>query len=259
MINIHPKGRLGNQMFQYCLARIIAEQLDYATDMELPFENAKILKGKIVKAPVEQLVGHEIDLKGILSNTKDRRIYLNGYFQRVEYYKQYKNEIQKWFEITENYRKPSENDLVIHVRGGDLYNKGANTQHVPCPVSYYREIIEKTDYDKLYIVTEKADDMIAQSIRERYYAEIISQSVLEDYYFMFHSTRLVLSVCTIAWWAGWLGNAKEVHCPQIGYWHPDSVRNEIDLIVKEDRYIYHDLGVQDNWKVTDIQIETLLR
>ena len=78
MINTHPKGRLGNQMFQYCLARIISDKLDYAIDMNLPFDNAKMLKGKIVKAPVEQLSGHEIDLKGILNNKKDRRIYLNG-------------------------------------------------------------------------------------------------------------------------------------------------------------------------------------
>jgi hypothetical protein len=259
MINIHPKGRLGNQMFQYCLARIISEQLDYATDMELPFKNAKILKGKIVKSPVEQLNGHEIDLKGVLSNKKNRRIYLNGYFQQYEYYKDYKKEIQKWFEITEGYKKPGINDLVVHVRGGDLYNKGGNTQHTPCPLSYYTSIIQQTYYRRLFIVTENPDDIIVQAIQKRHSCKIISQSVIEDYYFMFHATKLVLSVCTIAWWAGWLGNATEVHYPLLGYWHHDSVRNEINLRVSEQRYIYYDLGVQDNWQASDEQIENLLK
>ena len=145
------------------------------------------------------------------------------------------------------------------MRGGDLYNKSVHPQLVPCPLSYYRDVIEKTDYDKLYIVTEKANDTIAQAIKERYYAEIISQSVIEDYYFMFHSTRLVLSVCTIAWWAGWLGNATEVHFPLLGYWSCNSVRKDIDLIVNEQRYIYHELEVQDCWQATDEQIKNLLK
>lgn len=259
MINIHPKGRLGNQMFQYCLARILAERLGYATDMDLPFNNAKKSKGRIIKTPVERLSGHKINLKQILNNDQHRRIFLNGYFQRYEYYKSHKNDIWVWFHIKEHYKKPGANDLVIHVRGGDLYNKGANTQHVPCPLSYYTSIIDQAYYNKLYIVTEKPDDIIVQAIKKRHLCKIISQSVMEDYYFMLHATKLVLSVCTIAWWAGWLGKAKEVHYPQIGYWHPNSVRNEIDLIVDEERYVYHDLGIQDNWEATGEQIEKLLK
>jgi len=258
MINVRPKGRLGNLMFQYCLSRIISEVTGYATDMELPFKNCKMLKGKIINTPVEKLIGHEIDLKKVLDNKEQRRIYLNGFFHQVKYYADYKQQIKKWFYINENYRKPGTGDLVIHVRGGDLYNKGSNAQHVPCPYNYYRDIINSSDHNNIFIVTEDPKDIIVQKLHMEHKLEIISQSVLEDYYFMFHASKLVLSVCSIVWWAGWLGRAKEVHFPQAGFWHPQSIRKEVDLMVNENRYVYHDLGVQDNWQATDKQIEQLL-
>lgn len=246
-------------MFQYCLARIIAEQKDYATDMELPFKNAKVSRGKVIKSPVEKLTGHKINLKGILEDKSNRRIFLQGFFQQLEYYVFHKDKIRTWFAIEEKYRKPGENDLVIHVRGGDLYKKGGNVQHTPCPVSYYREIIESTKYDKLYIVTERTDDVVVQKIAKQYKTSIISQSVIEDYYFMYHAKNLVLSVCTIAWWAAWIGKAETVHFPLIGFWHPLSERKEIMLRVDDPRYIYHELGVQDNWTATEEQIQNLLK
>ncbi len=258
MVNIHPKGRLGNLMFQYALSRIISERMDYATDMDLPFDNAKMLRGRICKGSVQKLTGHTIDLKAIFDNKKDRRIFLQGYFQQLRYYAYHKEEIKQWFHIKENYRKPGMGDLVIHVRGGDLYRKGCNIQHVPCPYSYYKSIIDKSEYDKLFIVTERPDDIIVQKIHVNYKSEIISQSVLEDYYFMLHASKLVMSVCTIVWWAAWLGKAKEVHFPLLGFWHPESVRKDIDLIVKDNKYIYHDLGVMDHWNASDEQIEKLI-
>ena len=257
MINIHPSGRLGNLMFQYALARIIADDKDYATDLELPFKNAKMSKGKRVRTPLDKFTGHRIDLKNILADKSHRRIFLHGFFQRVEYYEPYKEKIRKWFAINEDYRKPGENDLVIHVRGGDLYKRHGNSQHTPLPFSYYKGIIESMDYEKLYIVTERKDDIIVQRIHKAYDSEIISQSIMQDYYFMLHARHLVLSVCTIAWWAGWLGEAT-VHFPLTGYWHPDSVRSDINLRVYSNRYIYYDLGIQDNWSASEEQIKELL-
>ena len=67
MINVHPKGRLGNQMFQYCLARIISDKLDYATDMNLPLDNSIISSVKAIKSPVEQLKRHECDFNVLLT------------------------------------------------------------------------------------------------------------------------------------------------------------------------------------------------
>lgn len=258
MINIHPKGRLGNLMFQYALGRIIAEHKDYAMDMELPFDNAKKLSGKHVRTPVDKLTEHRIDLQAILADKSHRRIFLQGFFQRVEYYEPYKEQIREWFKIKENYRKPGFNDLVLHVRGGDLYNKGGNTQHTPLPYSYYKQVIDLVPYNKLFIVTERPEDIVVQKIHKEHKSEIISQTVEKDYYFMLHARHLALSICTIAWWAGWLGEAT-VHFPLTGYWHPSSIRNEINLLVDGNRYKYYDLGVQDHWYASDEQIKELLK
>ncbi len=92
-----------------------------------------------------------------------------------------------------------------------------------------------------------------------YYKRSCQSMKKGDYYFMLHASKLVLSASTLAWWAGWLGSAKEVHFPQIGFWHPESIRTDVDLMVNENRYVYHDLGVKDDWLATDKEIEQLLK
>ena len=75
---------------------------------------------------------------------------------------------------------------------------------------------------------------------------------------MRQATKLVLSVSTIAWWAGWLSNATAIHFSMHGVWHPDASK-DVDLIVDEERYIYHDISTMTNWAATPQQIEALIK
>lgn len=255
MIRVHPKGRLGNLMFQYALSRIIGTKLGCATDMDLPeFTNAHMLGGSLYIGKPIVFTGHIIDLEAVFKITEP--IKLSGFFQRTEYYVPYKEDIKKWFAVDKDYRKPGKNDLVVHVRGGDLYRKKPNVNHHPCPYSYYKRIIDFAEYDKLFIVTENPKDIVVQKIFAEHGGEIISQSPIEDYYFMLHATELALSPSTLAWWAAWLGESKIVHFPQIGFWHP-KVRTDVDLRVDEPGYNYYDSGTED-WTASEEQIKALL-
>lgn len=260
MVYINYKGRLGNNIFQYCLGRIIAENLKFKLVGKLnDFSNAIEFDGRSFLNPIESLSGHDIDFNNIINNKNERKIILNGFFQNINYYLNSKEKINEWLKINKQYRVPNSKDLVLHVRGGDLYNKFPHVQYPPLPFVYYKNIIESESFDKLYIVTENVSDIIVDKLNKNFKLEIISQSPVEDYFFMLNSKKLVLSVSTLSWWSGWMSLAEKIYFPMYGLWHPNSIRKDVNLIVDEDRYIYKDLGVMDNWCASEEQIKNLLK
>lgn len=265
MIDVRYIGRFGNNVFQYLIGRIIHEKLNYAITTSPPLYTDVMphITGRHYFSPVEYLNGNLIDIDGICNNTNDRLIVLDGFFQRYEYFKPYKKQIYDWLKLPISpLESPTDADLVLHVRGGDLLDgngrKEFNNTHPPAPFWYYAEIIENTAFDKLYIVTERKNDIVANKIAKQYDGIIVSQSLYEDFNFLYNAKEIVLSLSTFAWWAAWLSSAEIIHFPFLGMWHPDNNRNHLDLAVNEDRYIYHEIQPVEYWAGTDEQISHIL-
>lgn len=260
MIIINYKGRLGNNIYQYCFGRILAKKLNTGLICEsLPFKNTIGFEGNTFQNTVN-LTGHQVNIDSLDSNVNYNLI---GYYQRYEYYKDHKEEIKEWLKINENYRKPDENDLVVHVRGGDLYRwkrtDEVHSQHIPVSVKQYLSVINSIKFDKIFYVTEFIDDEITQKLNQIVPGEIISQSVIEDFYFISKAKKIVMSPCSMAWWASWISDASEIHFPLIGFWHTKSERTDMNPIVtNEERYIFHDFGVNDNWRGTKEELNNLM-
>ena len=260
MITTNFVGRFGNNIFQYCIGKILADKLNYSLHIRNnKYGNVFLGQDGIThRGPIVRLSGMTVDLYNI-KQYENKRIELNGFFQRYEYYQPYKDKILSWLNLPEfNLEYPTPNDLVVHVRGGDLLSGPYNNSHPPGPFAYYNKIIEQSKFDKLYIITENTNDPVAQKIYNRFDSVMISRSVLEDFDFLLHSSRVILSLSTLSWWATYLGCAKEVHFPLIGMWHPDNYRNNLDLAVPEPRYIYHDLYKGLNWCGSEEQIDKIL-
>lgn len=266
MVKVNYGGRFGNNLCQYILGRIIAEELQFA--LEVPdrgYDFLKNIAGQRHDKPVEYYGGHILDLNKIINDKRARKIvFLDGYFQRYEYYKPYRKKIKKWFNF-DSYpcRRPtSEKNVVLHIRGGDLWqNKKDRCQHSPVPLRYYQKVLQDTEYDEAWIVKEPGDDPIVNRLSTMYPdMHVISQSVISDFLFMHHASTIALSMSTMSWWAAWLSEAKTIHLPLYGFWHPKSYRQDIDMRVdNEDRYVEHDLEAFDSWTGTPEQMNNLLR
>lgn len=269
MIRVNYNGRFGNNLCQYILGRIISEELGYK--LSVPKSQYDFLKGvnygMEYHNPIEQYDGHILDLKQIINNYTPRQIVINGYFQRYEYYKSYRNRIKTWFNYFKEYYfsslRPGENDLVLHIRGGDLWNnKLPNCQHAPIPLRFYQKVIQSTEYKDIYIVTENKEDPVVKKLIQIYpEIKIMSQMILEDFLFIYFAKNTVaISMSTLAWWAAWLSEVKTVHFPLYGFWHPDSPRQDIDMRVTDDeRYVYHNFGMFNSWTASSDQVENILR
>ena len=141
MIDVRYKERMGNRMFQYCLGRILAEDLGFALQAEalpgFPHTKKKV-EGLSIQEPAQVLTGHKIDWAGIRADRSHRRIVLDGWFQRYEYYRPWRDKIRQWLAIDPAVRIPNiRPGLVIHVRRTDYIQFGW-----ALPFSYYEEAIE---------------------------------------------------------------------------------------------------------------------
>lgn len=191
MIVVKMIGGLGNQMFQYGLAKSLS--LKYGTkifiDLEFfdqDFDSTGLTKRKfeldcfkfkkrylsswklyIFKLLCEKRVLNfvKIEDKNINFNKLKSRIfnlYLNGYFQNYSYFKDFEEKLRKDFEFKKKPNKKNikilkdiarNNSVSIHFRRTDyVTNKITNKHHGVCNLDYYQKTVK--------LIGEKVKDPI---------------------------------------------------------------------------------------------------
>ena len=214
-------GRLANRMAQYCLGRILATELgfDLRADPLPGFPNTISWGMRGPGLPVEPLINrHRIDLPGILSDRRPRRIVLKGLYLRYEYYRPHKEVIRRdWLAGPSAHESFGQDDLTIHIRAGDVWQSGCkgvvHPEYHALPFSFYAFIIKRHPWRQITVVTEDARDPMVQALVRRQNARVLSGSPQQDFARLRASTNIVLSVSSFAWWAAWLSDARRILLP----------------------------------------------
>jgi len=238
MIDVRYRDRLGNRMFQYCLGRILAEELNFALKAEaLPgFPNTgQKIEGLSIEEPEQLLFGQKINWDEIRADRSHRRIVLDGWFQRYEYYRPWRREIRQWLSIDRAVQVPDfKPGVVVHVRRADYVQ-----MRWALPFSYYDEALETLlpNGGDVWIVTDDTHDPFLRHF-SRWKPRFFRGNPLETMLFMSRSSKLVLSQSTFGWWPAFLGDVESVACPlpQSGIWSAATEFPGIDLI-ERDRFI----------------------
>jgi hypothetical protein len=259
-------GRLGDNVFQYALGRIIAQHLGLALRCEATpvprlnsrgdadvtlreavrwFPNAPLtLPGKDSKFPVERYelsdigpaCGNTIDLKAILANPEHRQIKLRGMFQRYEYYYPYRHDIRRWFhtELVSDLTSVRDNDILIDLARGVEYGLYGWT----LPLTYYEEIIESIpDRGRVFV----CGSGICSKVRERlskFNPVFYAGSMMEQFALFARFRILVLSNTTFAWWAAFLSGADCIFGPSVAHGNifGFSGFRDVELNMRDPRY-----------------------
>lgn len=238
MIEVRYRDRLGNNLFQYALGRILAEEKGYALQAQPihGFPNTqKPVHGAVHHEPIRILEKQIIDFKGLLSDPNPQHLILNGWFQRGEHYWPYRDRIREWFEMDPAIRMPQfKPDLVVHVRRKDyIYNGWA------LPFSYYEQAIERLNPPggSICILTDDPTDPFFRHF-ERWRPHFYQGSALQEFWLMSQAPRLVISQSTFSWWAAFLAESQITVCPvpAFGCWHTGPNSLGIDLIHR-DRFV----------------------
>ena len=131
-------GRLGNRIFQ--LSNIIDIALMYHHDISFSGLQLYLFDLKIIENYFKKYTNNQ------------RILDHNNFFYRdklpvsKETWKknaEERNNILKKAFLLKNIEKLPENDLVIHIRSGDIFSSRPHGKYVPPPLSYYVTQIEK--------------------------------------------------------------------------------------------------------------------
>jgi len=213
MITFSNGGRLGNQLFQYVMARLLADKLGYflgtaynGSDTITPtLESSGLIYENDTLAINETKVMDNI-LERIY---KQRHYHLIGYWQNADYYLPYRDKIKGYFQEQAS-QSTIKNNIVMHVRLGDYKEFGENGNVLN--QKYYLDILEKERFKYLFIVTDEIDEEYFEPFK-KYLPIMVNESEKDDFWFLTLFDRIIISNSTFAWWAAFLSNASKIYTP----------------------------------------------
>jgi hypothetical protein len=198
MIILNNKyGRLGNNIKQ--LSNIIDIAIEYKHNVKFNI-NIDFLDLSIIEKYFYKYNNDEIIKDESLFYYKEKLPFPNEiYIKNIEE----RNEILRSAFLINNINKLNENDLVIHIRSGDIFCRGrgsgmtTHNSYVPPPLSYYIKEINKFKYEKIYIICEDTINPVVNELLKLYDNIVYKKNTLEeDIRIILGATNIVFSIGT---------------------------------------------------------------
>ena len=247
MVQVSLLGRLGNNLFQYALGRLIAEhrKYEFRCARHVPAINPQYgeatagailtleqiqqclpgaplhIAGRTIVRPTQvfdvfgrspRWSGHLIHLDRLLRERSHRAIFLRGYFQRYEYFAANRARIRKWFalDLDSAFDLLRPTDVVLSIRrGADYAQRGW-----VLPMSYYTTALARLSNIGTVFVCGTCIDHQARRALARYRPVYCCDATpLQQLNLMIRANRLVMANSTFAWWGAFLGSAAELYAP----------------------------------------------
>lgn len=247
MIEVIYDGNLGNNLFQYCFGRILAERLGYKLVAKpipgFPGTFQPINGLSFTDATPLVLRGQKPDLSFLNEKNPRYQILLTGYFQRYEYYRGYRDLIKNWLEmdVEDHDYNVTDADVVLGIRRGRDY--------IPrhgLPLSYFETALASMNHDRVFICTDVPSDPLVRCLNKRFKAIVIRPNPLYNLAFIKTFNRIIISNSTFLWWGAYLSEAQHIFYPRpkTGFWSSnDIISKNIALEVDEPEYKYFDCEV----------------
>jgi len=236
MINVKYRGRLGNNLFQYCIGRILSESINTNLNFINNSKQIRFFKNAVdiktfsePKKEVITLTDRNYDSTKV---SCEFSYMLDGHFETYEYFREHKSKIKEWLFLPElplPYTINS-NDSVICLRLTDMKRYIGEKNY-----TYIDKMIDQfppPSDGKLYIVTDNPSDPIFQDVSDRYKAIHHKTDFITDFSIIKNFKRIYLAPSTFAWWAAWLSEARFICYPEVGIWRRKSL-----FVYDEDRYV----------------------
>ena len=162
---------LGNQLFQYGFARLLAERHGLALNCQFVAQSSGVVHsnrssaipelfgasmqvpGRKVGGRPTRLCGHFVDVESVDGT---RPIRLRGYFQRYDYYRGHRRSIASWLASAEvSLPEVDPAAVAVHVRLGDYLSAIRDRPYAFLP-RYYDEAIALAGGGPVVVVTDES-------------------------------------------------------------------------------------------------------
>ena len=259
MIIVRITGGLGNQMFQYAIAKSIAKKRNDIFKLDILFYPKQTLrKCELNYFNIEENIASEeecvklrgredfwfkiknkigLKIKRPYSYYQEKEItkfdenvfklkgdiYLDGYWQNENYFKDIRDEILKDFTLKQDISKEAKEylnqiknskSISLHVRRGDyIQNSHTNKVHGVCDLDYYKMaityILQKVDNPIFFIFSDDINwcKKIFDFLENKIFVDK-TKSAIEDLELMKNCTHNIIANSTFSWWGAWLNENK---------------------------------------------------
>ena len=185
-------GRLGNNIIQ--LSNIIDIAIAYKHNIKINVKKLNFFDLSVIEKYFNKYNNNEIitDKYNFFYNSK--LPFSNDIFkQNIEE----RNKILQKAFLINNINKLPENDVVIHIRSGDIFSSKPHPCYVPPPLSYYTKEIDKYKYEKIHIICEDTINPVVNELLKLYKNAVYEKNTLEkDIRIILGATHIIFSVGT---------------------------------------------------------------
>lgn len=214
---VNFSGRFANCLFQYCSARIFAEEQGHAFLCRWPLNDwleatmehclpTTYASGQIPTIEIND--GNFLEEIAMRYPRTGEAVYsLNGYFQLASIYKPFETSgVRLWFDWKS--KAPiDDSQICMHVR---LTDHGRGRLYLD--PQWYAGILERETFKKLVIVT---DDPFASGYFDAFKKWnpriVYSPNAMDDFNLIRAHTKIIIGPSSFAWWAAYTGNAKTIY------------------------------------------------
>jgi hypothetical protein len=261
MFGMKIQGRLGNQLFQYAYARVLARKFNsdyfflnykdlylqkyFAIAVDNPATNRMkairfYLRNFLVPKTVSenQMAPPETNIR----NEQDNVIY-NGYYQSERYHPQGADKMladeltvkPEYLISIRDYVPDDKPNIVVHIRRTDYVTWGGphlGGYDLSLPLSYYQQALALLPDQCNVLFLSDDMDFVKQNFHHQHAVYAQGNSEIVDLQLIMQADYLVLANSSFSWWGAYLNkNVKKVISPR--YWigfkineeHPNGINS----------------------------------
>lgn len=241
MVEVSYLGRMGNHLFTYAVARVIAETLKYklVAPPVCGFGGTyNVVSGATYNDPVRRILGNEFfDMDALVQDKTRRKIFVKAYCQKYSYIRARAADIKYWYRQPPP-EQPLLNDAVVcHIRLTDF----AHHYKWAIAMDYYTSVLDQYCVDQpVVVITDEPTHPCLRAL-DKYNPMYTTAAPLEDFRRLVAAKTLIIGTSTFAWWAAFLSNAH-VFAPLLarGYYSSPDHKNENFVVDDDGRYTYID-------------------
>lgn len=263
-IKITPYGGIGNQIFQYFLALAIKSRSNvpvHISGLDIPAFGIKNSKANDQALSID-VKSHIFPLEAVVNLIKDVQhidINLKCLSTRMSYYSKHLPEFRRYLKAKNTVEKGYDEDhLVINVRGAEI-STGVHQNYLPVPISFYDEIIKKTNLRPVF-VGQLDNDKYSEKLKEKFPNALYPKfnTWEDDFNVIRTSVNIIPAVSTFSWLASWLSEtAKNIYFPIMGLYHP-LARPDVDMLPIDDERYHFYLSDLLTWGKPEETIDALI-